>query len=150
MRIDEFASAEEQLALWKLVSDNVWSAIATQAEQERRARAEKAARSKPKRGKRKSSPKAVKPVPPKTPTTAKPNAANIDSKAQHQAGAVQQTVSPAQAQPHGPYGATGVQPSAPIQPIAPVATTGAVPQVQQPIPKQQKPRIMARAGGMTV
>ena len=52
MRIDEIASAEEQLALWKLVSDNVWSAIATQAEQERRARAEITARSKSKRVKR--------------------------------------------------------------------------------------------------
>ena len=48
MRVVEFASAEEQLALWKLVSDNVWSAIAAQAQQERRADAEKAARSKSK------------------------------------------------------------------------------------------------------
>lgn len=74
MRLTEFASAEEQLALWKLVSDNVWSAIATQAEQERRDKAEKAARSKPKRGKRHSSPKAAKPVPPKPPAPAQPKA----------------------------------------------------------------------------
>lgn len=32
MRLIEFASAEEQLALWKLVSDSVWSAIADQAQ----------------------------------------------------------------------------------------------------------------------
>lgn len=149
MRIDEFASAEEQLALWKLVSDNVWAAIATQAEQERRVRAEKAARSKPKRGKRKSVPRAGKPPAPTTPAPAKP-AAGTDSKAQQKTGAVQQPVSPAPAQPSGPYGATGAQPRAPILPVAPVATSGAVPQVQQPMPKQQKPRIMARAGGMTV
>ena len=46
MRIFEFASAEEQLALWKLISDNTWRAISQQAEAERRQRAEKAAQSK--------------------------------------------------------------------------------------------------------
>ena len=30
MRIDEFASAEEQMALWRLVNANVWQAIETQ------------------------------------------------------------------------------------------------------------------------
>ena len=34
MRIDEFASAEEQMALWKLVNDNVWQAIETQRQQQ--------------------------------------------------------------------------------------------------------------------
>ena len=149
MRIDEFASAEEQLALWKLVSDNVWAAIAMQAEQERRAKAEKAARSKPKRGKRKSAPRAGKPAAPQTPMPAKPTA-DTDSKAQQQAAVAQQSVNPAPVQPRGPYGATGFQPRAPLQPIAPVTTSAATPHVQQPVPKQQKPRVMARAGGMTV
>ena len=36
MRINEFANAEEQLALWKLVSDNMWQALSTQAEQQAR------------------------------------------------------------------------------------------------------------------
>ena len=27
MRINEFANAEEQLALWKLISDGVWTAV---------------------------------------------------------------------------------------------------------------------------
>ena len=48
MRIDEIASAEEQLALWKLISDNTWQAISQQAEAERQQRAEKAAQRKPK------------------------------------------------------------------------------------------------------
>jgi hypothetical protein len=62
MRIDEIASAEEQLALWKLISDNTWTAISQQAEAERRQRAEKAAQRKlkpktgGKRGGRKSLP----------------------------------------------------------------------------------------------
>ncbi len=37
MRINEITSAEEQLALWRLVSDNVWQAINSQVEQERSA-----------------------------------------------------------------------------------------------------------------
>lgn len=49
MRIFEFADAEEQLALWKLVSDGVWTAICAQAEQAARAKAEKAAQAKAKR-----------------------------------------------------------------------------------------------------
>jgi hypothetical protein len=50
----EIASAEEQLALWKLINDNVWAAINQQArdEAERKAAAQRAA--KLKGGKRKS------------------------------------------------------------------------------------------------
>jgi hypothetical protein len=46
MKIDEFTSAEEQLALWKLVSDNVWGAISKQAEDEAKERAVKKAQAK--------------------------------------------------------------------------------------------------------
>ena len=52
MRLDEFASAEEQLALWRLVSQSVWASIESQAKQQQAERAAKAARSKPKRSKR--------------------------------------------------------------------------------------------------
>ena len=74
MRIDEIASAEEQLALWKLISDNTWSAISQQAEAERRQRAEKAAKAKlkpkigGKRGGRKSLPPPPRITPPPPPT----------------------------------------------------------------------------------
>ena len=34
MRLLEFASAEEQLGLWKLISDNMWKAIDQQAREE--------------------------------------------------------------------------------------------------------------------
>lgn len=60
MRLLEFASAEEQLALWKLVSDNVWKAIAQQAEQEA---AEKAERARQAKLRAKSNPKAAAPLP---------------------------------------------------------------------------------------
>ena len=43
MRLLEIASAEEQMALWKLVSDSVWAAISRQAREEaERAAAERA------------------------------------------------------------------------------------------------------------
>ena len=78
MRINEIASAEEQLALWKLVSDNTWAAISQQAEAERRQRAEKTAQVKlkrkagGKRGGRKSLPPPPHITPP--PPPAKPAA----------------------------------------------------------------------------
>lgn len=52
MKINEIASAAEQLALWKLISDNTWAAIAQQARQEaeRQAAAKRTAKTKPKRG----------------------------------------------------------------------------------------------------
>ena len=64
MRLNEFASAEDTMALWKMISDNTWAAIAQQAEAEQRAQAERAAarKSASKRGSGKS---AAKPAPPK-------------------------------------------------------------------------------------
>ena len=34
MRLVEFASAEEQIALWKLISDSVWQSLSAQQRQE--------------------------------------------------------------------------------------------------------------------
>lgn len=52
MRLFEIASAEEQIALFKLVSDSVWAALATQQRQQAEAEAARlrAAQSKPKGG----------------------------------------------------------------------------------------------------
>lgn len=49
MKINEIASAEEQMALWKLVSDGVWNAISQQAKQQAQERAAKAKLPKPKK-----------------------------------------------------------------------------------------------------
>ncbi|NBS17658.1 MAG: hypothetical protein EBT06_14850 [Gammaproteobacteria bacterium] len=49
MRLVEFASAEEQMALWKLVSDSVWTSIAIQAQQEEKAKAAQRRKAKSKR-----------------------------------------------------------------------------------------------------
>lgn len=53
MRLLEIASAEEQMALWKLVNDNVWAAINQQArdEAERKAAAQRTAKLKSGKGK---------------------------------------------------------------------------------------------------
>lgn len=53
MRITEFANPTEQLALWKLVSDNVWSALEQQAQQQ--AEQDAAEKLKPKRSRKSSS-----------------------------------------------------------------------------------------------
>jgi hypothetical protein len=44
MRLLEIASAEEQIALWRLVSDNVWAALQLQRDQHQRAAVSTAAR----------------------------------------------------------------------------------------------------------
>ena len=50
MRLYEFANAQEQLALWKLISDSVWDSISVQAQSQgqKRAKDGKAAKTAPK------------------------------------------------------------------------------------------------------
>ena len=74
MRLIEFANAEEQLALWKLINDNVWSAIHAQAQEQAKQRAEQ--EYKKKKGKRASkggrvavAPPPINLPPPKPPTS---------------------------------------------------------------------------------
>ena len=57
MRIFEFSDANEQLALWKLISDSVWAAIASQADSERTAKHRQSAATK------KASPRKAKKKP---------------------------------------------------------------------------------------
>lgn len=54
MRIVEIASAEEQLALWKLISDSIWTTIGQQAraEAQQKAAATAQAALKPKKAKK--------------------------------------------------------------------------------------------------
>ena len=78
MRFNEIVSADDQLALWRLISDNVWSAVMAQAKEQARLKAQAAATPKPKRIKPKKivpkkppapkpKPPAPKPPPPKSP-----------------------------------------------------------------------------------
>lgn len=62
MRIFEIASAEEQLALWKLISTSVWTAIEQQVQQQQRERAAAEAAARKKQPKGKGRVKSVAPV----------------------------------------------------------------------------------------
>lgn len=77
MRLDEFANAEDQMALWKLINDNVWQAIETQRQQQAREAQAKAAKAKlkPRKGRKGASPKISIPSEgPKPPPVKKPMA----------------------------------------------------------------------------
>lgn len=128
MKINEITNATEVLALWKLISDNTWSAIQQQAEQEEREKAEKAAAAKYKRSKRgggrksaaKSAGSVVKPLP----STVKPaptktsNAQAADAAITQSSKTVQQVQAP---QAQGPLPRTGA-----VQAVKPLATQSAL------------------------
>ena len=67
MRLLEFADAEAQMALWKLISDSVWAAIQTERQQQAAAKAAKAA----KKSKSPARKKAASKVPTKSPPSLK-------------------------------------------------------------------------------
>ena len=70
MRFTEIANSEDQLELWRLISDNVWAAVMAQAKQ---AAAEKAkAAAKPKKFKPKKAVPKPPPAPKPRPPTPKP------------------------------------------------------------------------------
>ena len=68
MRFMEIANPEDQLALWRLISDNVWSAVMAQAKQAAAQKAQAAANPKPKKFK----PKKAIPKPPPAPKPKSP------------------------------------------------------------------------------
>jgi hypothetical protein len=69
VRINEITSAEEQIELWKLVSNSVWQSLQQQQEQQRRAQVASTSRAK-----RKPKTTVGMPIPklPKVPTTRPP------------------------------------------------------------------------------
>jgi len=80
MRFFEMASAQEQLALWRLISDNTWAAVEQQASEEaaRKAQQKPIAKVGKKSAALKITPKPAMrlPTPTRTPTTPTPIAAN--------------------------------------------------------------------------
>jgi hypothetical protein len=132
MRLVEFASAEEQLALWKLVSDNVWAAISKQAEDEAKQRAMKKAQAAkvPKRGGSAMAkpvmppPPVKKPVPPPKPKLSAP-------KPQTKSAPPNQPPANLQQQPAGKT--VGVQPIKPLD-----AEQATSPQRLLPFPQSAK------------
>jgi hypothetical protein len=75
MRLYEFADAEAQLALLRTIIDNTWTAIAQQAEQQKRVDAERKAQAKLKpRGKKSSKGTSIRIPTPPPPPNKKPQA----------------------------------------------------------------------------
>jgi len=101
MRINEIASAEDQMALWRLVSDSVWQAIETQRQQQAQAEQARAAKAKLKpRDSRKVKGRSAVPMPsPKPPPPKKsPPPENPRAKSSQPPAANPQVQSPAQRQ----------------------------------------------------
>lgn len=126
MRLMEIASAEEQMALWKLVNDNVWAAINQQArdEAERKAAAQRTAKLKGGKGKVKGAAPSLRITPPPPSKKAAPPPTQ---KLKTAVGVQQQP----------PLAATPQQPSA--QPTQPTVSQQPIPSVQssQPAPSAQ-------------
>ena len=85
MRFYEFADAEAQLGLLRTIIDNTWSAIAQQAEEQKKAEAERKARARGSKGSKKGAKKArprmpsislPPPQPLKAPPTSQPHQAS--------------------------------------------------------------------------
>jgi hypothetical protein len=72
MRFTEIANPEDQLALWRLISDNVWSAVMAQAKQAAVQKAQTAVKPKPKKLKPKKAIPKPPPVPRPKPPIPKP------------------------------------------------------------------------------
>ena len=163
MRLIEFASAEEQMGLWKLVSDNMWQAISTQAEQEKLEKAKKAAAAKAKPAKRvggrksaaksaisvaKPSPSTVKPAPAKTSDAQAADAASTQSSKQAQQVQALQAQGPlprmASVQAIKPV---TTQPASSAQLPPSVAVPNALDSAVRPAQKAL-PKLSARHGGL--
>jgi hypothetical protein len=134
MRLLEIASAEEQMALWKLVNDNVWAAINQQArdEAERKAAAQRTAKLKGGKGKVKGVTSSV-PIPsPPPPKKAAPPPLQQQKTA---VGAQQQPTrlaNPQQLSAHPTQPIRAQQPIPSTQKSAP--TTSSQPQTMPPKP----------------
>ncbi len=162
MRINEIASAEDQLGLWKLVSDNVWQAISTQADQEARAKAEKAAAAKSKRSKRgggrKSVSKSAGPVAMPSPKISAPPTKTSDVKAADAASTksnkpAQQLPLPQSQGPLPRLGTAQVAKSQAAQQVLPAQLSPSAAMPPRPktavLPAQTaRPKLSARYGGM--
>ena len=127
MRLYEFANAQEQLALWKLISDSVWDSISVQAQAQaqKRAKDAKAAKKAPKSSPSKLSAKRVSPpTPPKPRTPPKKTVSNTD--ARKDAEAKQKSV-PQQQKPQVlPNVFTSTARSNPAQPLSPVTSASSL------------------------
>lgn len=151
MRLMEIASAEEQMALWKLVNDNVWAAINQQArdEAERKAAAQRAAKLKGDKPKTKGAAPSLRIPPPPPPKKAVPPSTQKQKTA---VGAQQPpTNSATLPQPiTQPTQLTALQnPIAAVQPAAPTASAEPQPMPSNPLKPSKKLGFSARNTAVT-
>ncbi len=126
MRIVEIANAEEQMALWKLVNDNVWQAIETQRQQQAQAAQAKAAQAKlkPRKGRKGGRGKISIPMPPPPPSPKAPLAKKPEALPNPQQAKPQNLQPPAQGQ-HFAQRQQLAQPQTAAAPIAPAKASTA-------------------------
>jgi hypothetical protein len=155
MLIKEVISAENKLELWKMISDNTWSALDAQARAELADKAEKASVRKPRKtGSRASKPQSastlpVPPVPPRIPEPVPPRKkAEAEPEAQQKA-----TSQPKASQPIAAVKPSkqGAKPSATRSTWPQSAEKGAVQALAAAVPKPNLPRggtLLARERGV--
>ncbi len=120
MRLQEFANAQEQLALWKLISDTVWDSISVQAQAQEQKRA-KDAKKAPKSSPIKLSAKRVSPpTPPKQRTLPKKTDSKSDAEAKQKSAPLTQKPQVL------PKVFTSTARSNPVQPQTPVTSASSL------------------------
>jgi len=127
MRLYEFANAQEQLALWKLISDSVWDSISVQAQaqEQKRAKDAKTAKKAPKSSPIKLAAKRVSPPTPPKPRTP-PKKADSKTDARKDADDKQKSV-PQQQKPQVLQNVfTSTARSNPAQPPTPVTSASSL------------------------
>lgn len=143
MRIAEIADPHSALGLWKLISDNTWTALEQQAQEQAQEQQQKsAAKAKhAKSGGGKRTPARI-PRRPRPPATPEPKAQSAQSTAPSAALSNPSMPQPSPVLRKGPLGATGT---------ALPSTTASTPQplAAQPAGELDKPALKAIAGGMT-
>jgi hypothetical protein len=125
MRLQEFADAEEQIQLWKLISDSVWDSISVQAQaqaqEQKRAKDAKTAKKAPKSSPSKLSAKRVSP-----PTPPKPRIPPKKTDSKTDAEAKQKSASQTQKPQVLPKVFTSTARSNPVQPQTPVTSAASL------------------------
>ena len=124
MRLFEFVDAEAQVALWKLISDSVWTAIDAERQKQAQAAAQKAVKQPKSSPSKPSAKRASPPTPPKPRTPPKKTVSKTDAK--KDADAKQKSASQTQKPQVLPNVFTSTARSNPAQPQTPVTSASSL------------------------
>ena len=136
MRLNEFADAQAQLDLLRIIIDNTWSAIAQQAEEQKRAEAERKAQAKLIPKSKKTSKASIT----RTPITASIKIKKMDDRLMKQQPPAVLKLDPNASKAVKPLPLTNPQPK------KPPANTAIIPKLvaTPPLPRQKKPPPQAK------